>query len=74
MPAFRKIKIRATVETPAVLVPENEVDAALDELSAKLKRFDLAVLSIESAEPPPVPPSDEAADGDVWSVRGQPVD
>jgi hypothetical protein len=73
MPTFRRIKLQATVETEAMLLPENEIDGALGELRDKLKQLDLTILSVEPTEPPPLEPS-EPSDDDPWSVRGQPVE
>jgi hypothetical protein len=73
MPTFRRIKLQATVETEAMLLPENEIDGALGALRDKLKQLDLTILSVEPTEPPSLEPS-EPSDDDPWSVRGQPVE
>jgi hypothetical protein len=73
MPTFRRIKIQATVETEAMLLPDDEIDAALGELRDKLKRLDLAILSVGPAEPPPIQLPETSSD-DPWSIRGQPVE
>jgi hypothetical protein len=72
MPTFRRIKLQATVETQAMLLPENEIDGALGELRDKLKQLDLTILSVEPTEPPLEP--SEPSDDDPWSFRGQPVE
>jgi hypothetical protein len=72
MPTFRRIKIQATVETGAMLLPDDEIDGALSRLRDKLKQLDLAILSVEPTEPPPIQ-SPEAADDDPWSIRGLPA-
>lgn len=73
MPTFRRIKIQATVETPAMLVPEDKVEGALGELRDKLRQLNLAILSVEPTEPAPTTPPEPVA-GDPWSIRGQPVE
>ena len=72
MPTFRRIKLQATVETQAMLLPENEIDGALGELRDKLKQLDLTILSVEPTEPSLEP--SEPSDDDPWSFRGQPVE
>lgn len=73
MAAFRRIRIRATVETPGMLLAGDQIDSALAELRDKLKALDLSVLSLEPVEPPP-PTGRESAEGDPWTFRGHPVE
>lgn len=73
MPTFRRVKIQATVETSAMLLPEEEIASTVDALKERLKRLDLSIVSLESTEPPAAA-SQESADDDPWSIRGQPVE
>ena len=47
MESFALVKIRATVETGPMLLPEDSIDKALEELRRNLKNLGLAVLSID---------------------------
>lgn len=67
MPTFRRIKIQATVETEAMLLPDDQIDGALNELRDKLKGLDLAILSVGPAEPPPVQ-LPQTSNDDPWSI------
>src|SRR2546426_269582 len=68
---FTLAKIRATVETGAMLLPGDQIDKTLEELRANLKRLGLAVLSIERTDVAK-PQAEEALDAkDPWSYRGQ---
>ena len=51
---FRRIRIQATVETPPMLVTEERVAAALQELRDRLTRRELAIVGIEAKEEAPV--------------------
>lgn len=61
MSTLKRVRIHATVETASMLLREDQIDDALGELREKLAGLDLAVLSIEPAEPP-APPSFEWSD------------
>ena len=74
MPNFRRIKIQATVETPMMLLPENDIDRALGEFLAMLSRLDLSVLSVAPAEPEPMQSTPDAGDADPWSMKDRPVE
>jgi hypothetical protein len=67
---FTLLKIKATVATGAVLLPEDEVDKVVNELQDNLKRLGLAILSVERLDPEtkksPQPPDDD----DPWSFGG----
>src|SRR3989442_15345189 len=68
---FTLAKIRATVETGAMLLPGDQIDKTLEELRANLKRLGLAVLSIERTDVAKQQ-AEEALDAkDPWSFRGQ---
>jgi hypothetical protein len=68
---FTLAKIRATVETGAMLLQGDQIDKTLEELRANLKRLGLAVLSIERTDAAK-PQAEEALDAkDPWSYRGQ---
>ena len=67
MPTFRRIKIQATVDTQAMLLADDKIDGALGELRDKLKQLDLAILSVESTEPPPIQPP-ETSNDDPWLI------
>jgi len=68
---FTLAKIRAIVETGAMLLPEDQIDKTLEELRANLKRLGLAVLSIERTAMAKEQ-AEEALDAkDPWSYRGQ---
>src|SRR2546425_987898 len=56
MPTFRRIKIKATGEPRGMLLADDKIDGALGELRDKLKHPALAILSVESTEPPPIQP------------------
>jgi hypothetical protein len=73
MPIFRRIKIQATVETPALLLPEEEIAGKLDALKERLQQLELSIVSLQSAEPPTTAPS-ESSEDDPWSNKGRPVD
>jgi hypothetical protein len=51
---FKRIKIQATVETAGMLVGEDQIAAAVAALKEKLTALDLAVLTIEAQDQPPV--------------------
>jgi len=71
MANFSLFKIRATIETGAMLLPEDQMDKTLEELRGKLKSLGLAVLSIARMDVGITP--EEAVDAkDPWSFRGQP--
>ncbi len=73
MAAFRRIKIRATVETPGMLLADDHIDRAVAELRDKLTGLDLNVLSLKPFEPLPRN-GRESAEGDPWTFRGHPVE
>ena len=73
MANFRMIKIQATVETRPMLLAEDQIDGALDELRQKLTHLDLAMLSVEPTEAAQGGGPDSPED-DPWSNRGQPKD
>ncbi len=54
MATFKRIKIRATVETAGMLVAEDQVPGACSALREKLTALELAVLTIEPQDEPPV--------------------
>lgn len=65
---FRRVKIQATVETPSLLIPEDEIEGAVGELRERLQDLHLSIVSLESTEPPaPVLP-EGAADDPWWGV------
>ena len=72
MANFRRVKIQATVETPATLLLDDQLTDALAELRETLHELGLTVLSVEPTDAPPIaaPPS---LDTDPWSIRGVPV-
>jgi len=72
MPNFRRVVIQAIVETPAMLLPDDQVERALTELREKLRPLDLTIVSLASSEPPPSR-TPEHTDADPWSYRGQPL-
>lgn len=51
---FRRIKIQATVETAPMLLTEEQIGAALQELRDRLTRLELAIVGIEAKEEAPV--------------------
>lgn len=70
MGTFTLVKLRATVETGAMLLPEDRVGQTLEELRANLKRLGLAVLSIDRADVT-VTQSQESLDAkDPWTFQG----
>ena len=74
MPIFRRIKIQATVETPALLLPEEEIAGKLDALKERLQQLELSIVSLESTEPPTTTNASESSEDDPWSNKGRPVD
>jgi len=72
MANFRLVKIQATVETPATLLLNGQLNEALAQLSETLQQCGLTVLSIEPIEPPAAE-APMGLDADPWSVRGVPV-
>jgi len=73
MPIFRRIKIQATVETPALLLPEEEIAGKLDALKERLQQLELSIVSLQSTEPPTTPPA-ESSEDDPWTHKGHAVD
>src|ERR1043166_5370392 len=73
MPIFRRVKIQSTVETPALLLPEEEIAGKLDALKERLQQLELSIVSLQSSEPTTTAPS-EASDEDPWSVGGRPTE
>ena len=51
---FRRIRIQATVETAPMLLTEEQVVAALQELRDRLTRLELAIVGIEAKEEAPL--------------------
>ena len=72
MANFRRVKIQATVETPATLLLDEQLDGALAELRETLHQLGLRVLSVEPTEAPPIE-TPASLDTDPWSIRGVPV-
>jgi hypothetical protein len=72
MANFRLVKIQATVETPATLLLDGQLNEALAQLRETLHRCGLNVLSVEPIEPSTVE-TPEGPDADPWSIRGVPV-
>jgi len=73
MPIFRRIKIQATVETSALLLPEEQIAGTVDALRERLKQLELSIVSLQSSEPTTTAPSEES-DEDPWSVGGRPTE
>ncbi len=71
MESFALVKIRATVATGALLLPEDRVDKALEELRDNLKRLGLAVLSIERVKVETEQREEALDDKDPWSFQGR---
>ena len=74
MPTFRRFKIQAMVETPMMLLPEDDIERALGQFREALTRLDLSILSVASAEPEPLRVAPDTGADDPWSVRGRPVE
>ncbi|HKW95336.1 MAG TPA: hypothetical protein VJX92_25855, partial [Methylomirabilota bacterium] len=51
---FRRIKIQAAVETAPMLLTEEQIPAALQELRDKLTHLELVIVGIEAKEEAPV--------------------
>ena len=71
MGSFTLFKIKATVETGAMLLPEDQVDKTLEELRGNLKRLGLAVLSIDRTNVAESQSEEPVDAKDPWSFRGQ---
>ena len=71
MSNFTLAKIKATVATGALMLPEDQIDKALEELREKLKALGLAVLSIERVDVAIAQPEAALDDKDPWSFRVQ---
>ena len=71
MASFTLFKIRATVETGAMLLPEDQVDKTLEELRGNLKGLGLAVLSIDRTNVAQAQSEEPLDAKDPWSFRGQ---
>ena len=54
MTTFRRIKIRATVETAPTLLTEDQIASAVRELREGLTQLDVAIVGIEAHEEPAV--------------------
>ncbi len=50
LPAFTRIKVRATLESEVVLLSEREVPRAIDGVAAKRKSTGLTIASMESED------------------------
>jgi len=74
MGSFALVKIRATVETGPMLLPEDSIDKALEELRRNLKNLGLAVLSIDRMDAAMAQSPDAFTDNDPWSFRGRSVE
>lgn len=51
---FRRIRIQATVETAPMLLTEEQLVAALQELRDRLTRLELVIVGMEAKEEAPV--------------------
>ena len=51
---FRRIRIQATVETAPMLLTEEQLAAALQELRERLTRLELVIVGMEAKEEAPV--------------------
>ncbi len=71
MASFTLFKIRATVETGAMLLPEDQVNKTLEELRGNLKGLGLAVLSIDRTNVAEAQSEEPIDAKDPWSFRGQ---
>ena len=71
MASFTLFKIRATVETGAMLLPEDQVNKTLEELRGNLKGLGLAVLSIDRTNVAQAQSEEPVDAKDPWSFRGQ---
>jgi len=71
MESFALVKIKATVATGALLLPEDRVDKVLEELRDNLKRLGLAVLSIERVNVETEEPQEAFDAKDPWSFQGR---
>lgn len=72
MPTFRRVKVVATVQTPATLLTEDRIDRAISELRDTLNKLDLEIVSVEAVEL--AGHVMESSGEDPWSVRGNPVE
>lgn len=50
MPEFRRIKVRATLESEVMLLPEREIKHALDGIYDRLRVTGLTIVSVEPEE------------------------
>jgi hypothetical protein len=71
MANFTLVKIKATVATGAMMLVEDQIGKALEELRDNLRRLGLAVLSIERIDVPTAQSEEPVEDKDPWSFRGQ---
>jgi hypothetical protein len=71
MESFALVKIKATVATGALLLPEDRVDKTIEELRDNLKRLGLAVLSIERMSVETEQPQEAFDAKDPWSFQGR---
>ncbi|PYN34608.1 MAG: hypothetical protein DMD98_10290 [Candidatus Rokuibacteriota bacterium] len=71
MESFALVKIKATVATGALLLPEDRVDKVLEELRDNLKRLGLAVMSIERVNVETEQPQEAFDHKDPWSFQGR---
>ena len=51
---FRRIRIQATVETAPMLLTDEQLAAALQELRDRLTRLELVIVDVEAKEAAPV--------------------
>ncbi len=50
MPEFKRIKVRATLESEVMLLPEREIKQALDGIYDRLRVTGLSIVSVEPEE------------------------
>lgn len=65
---LKRIVIQATVETPALLLSEEQIASAVGDLRERLQRLDLAIITLESTEPPLPPLPEPPADDPWWGI------
>ena len=50
MPEFKRIKVRATLESEVMLLSDRDVDRAIDSVVGRLKSTGLTIVSLEPEE------------------------
>lgn len=51
---FKRVRLRGTVETPPMLLTDEQIDGALEKFRDALARLELLVVSVEAKDEAPI--------------------